>query len=184
MSVIVDPGAYTNLAGLKWVKEQAAKAKENNQASKQEKLKTPLGVSGVGKGSQKCVWKGTLPIAVEGEYPSGFGVNVQSFECPIVEGDGGEDLPALLGLKSMSEKNAILEMTPGKESLIFPGPGGYEIKLAPGYTKIPLQRAPSGHLCIPTGNFNAQTYTSSSSSSSSSAGLPRQHLTLHAQLEE
>ena len=133
---------------------------------------------------KKCVWQGTVPIAVEGEYPSGFGVNVQSFECPIVEGDGGEDLPALLGLKSMSEKNAILEMTPGKESLIFPGPGGYEIKLAPGYTKIPLQRAPSGHLCIPTGNFNAQPSTSSSSSSSSSAGLPRQHLTLHAQLEE
>ena len=182
LSIIVDPGAYTNLAGIKWVKEQADIAKQNKHASKQQKMKTPLGVSGVGKGSQKCIWQGTLPIAVEGEYPSGSGVNIQSFECPIVEGEGGEDLPALLGLKSMSDKNAILEMTPGKESLIFPGPGGYEIKLAPGYTRIPLQKAPSGHLCIPTDNFNAQS--TSSSSSSSSAGLPNQHLTLHARLEE
>ena len=181
LSIIVDPGAYTNLAGLKWVKEQAAKAREHQLASKQNKMRTPLGVSGVGKGSQKCLWKSILPIAVEGEYPSGTGASIQSFECPIVEGDGGDDLPALLGLKSMADKNAILEMTPGKESLIFPGPGGYEIKLAPGYTRIPLQKAPSGHLCIPTDRFSAQR---SGSSSSSSGGLPHQHLTLHARLDE
>ena len=172
-SIIVDPGAYTNLAGLKWVQEQAATAKANQHLSKQEKMKVPLGVSGVGNGSQQCMWQGKIPIAVEGEYPSGKNTCVHQFECPIVDG-AGKDLPALLGLKSMSEKNAILEMTPGKECLIFPGPGGYEIKLAPGFTRIPLTKAPSGHLCIPTDKF---------SSSSSSAGLPAQEFTLHSRIE-
>ena len=173
LSIIVDPGAYTNLAGIKWVQEQAAVAKQHKHSSKQDKMKTPLGVSGVGNGSQKCVWQGQVPIAVDGEYPSGQNTCVHKFECPIVEGEG-KDLPALLGLKSMSEKNAVLEMTPGKECLIFPGPGGYEIKLAPGYTRIPLVRAPSGHLCIPTDRFPT---------SSSSSGLPSPHFTLHSRVE-
>ena len=173
LSIIVDPGAYTNLAGAKWVKAQAAQAKLNNHSSKNQRMKTPLGVSGVGNGSQKCTWQGQVPIAVEGEYPSGHSTCVHQFECPIVEGEGGEDLPALLGLKSMSEKNAILEMTPGKECLIFPGAGGYEIKLAPGFTRIPLVKAPSGHLCVPTDKF----------SSSSSSGLPKQEFTLHSRVE-
>ena len=172
LSIIVDPGAYTNLAGAKWVKAQAEQAKQNKHFSKQNKMKTPLGVSGVGNGSQKCTWQGHIPIAVEGEYPSGHGTCVHQFECPIVEG-AGEDLPALLGLKKMSEKNAILEMTPGKECLIFPGAGGYEIKLAPGFTKGPLSRAPSGHLCIPTDRFP----------SSPSSGLPKQQFTLHSRVE-
>ena len=173
LSIIVDPGAYTNLAGIKWVKEQAAKAKEFKRSSNQDKMKAPLGVSGVGNGSQKCIWQGQIPIAVDGEYPSGQSTCVHKFECPIVEGEG-KDLPALLGLKSMSEKNAVLEMTPGKECLIFPGAGGYEIKLAPGFTRNPLVRAPSGHLCIPTDKFTA---------SSSSSGLPAPQFTLHSRVE-
>jgi len=173
LSIIVDPGAYTNLAGAKWIKAQAEQAKRNNHYSKQNKMKVPLGVSGVGNGSQECTWQGQIPVAVEGEYPSGRSTCVHRFECPIVEG-AGEDLPALLGLKSMSEKNAILEMTPGKECLIFPGAGGYEIKLAPGFTRIPLVKAPSGHLCIPTDKFT---------SSSSASGLPKQEFTLHSRVE-
>ena len=172
LSIIVDPGAYTNLAGVKWVKAQAEQAKQNKHYSKQNKMKVPLGVSGVGNGSQQCTWQAQIPVAVEGEYPSGHSTCVHKFECPIVEG-AGEDLPALLGLKSMSEKNAILEMTPGKECLIFPGAGGYEIKLAPGFTRIPLVKAPSGHLCIPTDKFT----------SSSSSGLPKQEFTLHSRVE-
>merc|ERR1711911_5228 len=54
LSIIVDPGAYTNLTGKKWARAQAIKAKKNNQQTKQEKMRTPLGVSGVGEGSQKC----------------------------------------------------------------------------------------------------------------------------------
>ena len=153
MSIIVDPGAYTNLAGKLWVRQQCIKAKEHNLLPKHEKMREPIGVAGVGEGSQKCVWQAQVPIAVSGEYPSGSEMQIHTFECPIVEGTG-ESVPALLGLKSMSSKNAILEMTPGKEALIFPGPGGYEIKLEPGYTRIPLKSAPSGHLCIPTDHFD------------------------------
>ena len=141
----------------------------------------PLGIAGVGDGAQECKYQASVPVAVPAEYPSGSSTALHTFECPIVEGSG-EKLPALLGLKSMAEKKAILEMTPGKEALIFPGPGGYEIKLAPGHTKIPLKKAPSGHLCIPTDHFNS--VSSSSSSSSASGGLPPPQFTLHARVRD
>ena len=86
LSIVVDPGAYTNLAGLKWIQEQAAAAKANKHHSKQEKMKVPLGVSGVGNGSQKCMWQGQIPTAVEGEYPSVENTCVHQFEGPIVDG--------------------------------------------------------------------------------------------------
>ena len=177
LSIIVDPGAYTNLAGKKWARAQAIKAKQNGQQPKESKMKTPLGVSGVGNGSQKCVYEGTIPIAVDQESSAGKGTSIHHFECPIVEG-AGEDLPALLGLKSMAAKNAVLEMTPGKECLVFPGPGGYELKLAPGYTRIPLTKAPSGHLCIPTDRFAEMK------SSSSSSSLPSKQFVFNSNVEE
>ena len=176
LSIIVDPGAYTNLCGKVWARAQSRKAQNEGHRPKQEKMKQPLGVSGVGDGAQRCEWQAQVPIAIPGEYSDGQQTVVHTFESPIVEGSG-ENLPALLGLKSMASKNAILEMTPGKECLIFPGAGGYEIKLAPGYTRIPLLKAPSGHLVIPTDHFDTVA-------SSSSGGLPSQHMTLHARLDE
>ena len=183
MSIIVDPGAYTNLAGKQWVKAQSRKALENNHQPKQTKMTRPLGISGVGDGAQECKFQASVPVAVPAEYPSGISTALHTFECPIVEGSG-ENLPALLGLKSMADKKAILEMTPGKEALIFPGPGGYEIKLAPGHTKIPLKKAPSGHLCIPTDHFSSVSSSSNSSSSSASGGLPPPQFTLHARVRD
>ena len=181
LSIIVDPGAYTNLAGKKWARSQALKATQHKYQVKQEKMRTPLGVSGVGEGSQKCTHQGSIPIAVDQETSAGASTSIHTFECPIVEGTG-EDLPALLGLKSMAAKNAILEMTPGKECLIFPGPNGYELNLAPGYTRIPLTKAPSGHLCIPSDQFHNVGVRSQSASSSSGSALPEQQFTLHSRI--
>ena len=78
---------------------------------------------------------------------------MHSFETPIVEGTG-EDIPGLLGLKSIREKKGILETEPGKEMLTFPGPGGYEIVFAPGYQQFKLEQAPSGHLVISISDFS------------------------------
>ena len=44
-------------------------------------------------------------------------------------------------------------MKEGEESLTFPGPGGYKIEWNPGFTRIALNRAPSGHLVIPCDGF-------------------------------
>jgi hypothetical protein len=88
-----------------------------------------------------------------------------TFQAPTVEG-GGSALPALLGLKSLTSKNAILEMSEGCEYLTFPGPGLYKIDWAPGAIHIPLQRAPSGHLC-----FRADLFTTGQATDQQNADL-------------
>ena len=71
----------------------------------------------------------------------------------------------------MKEKNAVLEMTKGKERLTFPGPGGYTIQWAPGARHLPLESAPSGHLMIPCAEFAKVQKTS---------GLQNSSVTFHA----
>ena len=149
LSIIVDPGAFTNLGGKAWARLQARIAMAHGLKPEQVKMKEPISVAGVGNGTQACSWKGKFPIAVNTEN----GTQVHSFETPIVEGSG-ENLPALLGLKSMAAKGAILEMQEGQEYLTFPGPGGYKIEFAPGATRIKLEKAPSGHLVIPCDGFD------------------------------
>ena len=62
-----------------------------------------------------------------------------------MEGDGS-GLPGLLGLRTLEHERAILDT--GNHELIFPGPGRVKIELPPGSTRIPLHKAPSGHLVM------------------------------------
>jgi hypothetical protein len=150
LSILVDPGAWTNLVGLKVSRLIAAYAIEHGYKPEQWKMEIPLSIMGVGNGSQECKWETKLPICIEDE--SGTDAELHYFETPTVGGTG-EDLPALLGLRSMRSKNAVMEMSPGKEKLSFPGPGGYKIEWSPGTQHFPLTCAPSGHLVIPLGDF-------------------------------
>ena len=72
----------------------------------------------------------------------------------MVEGEG-RDLPALLGLRSMSNHNAVLEMAPGREMLTLTATGGYTISWGSDAIHIPLERAPSGHLVFRTDAFQS-----------------------------
>jgi hypothetical protein len=65
----------------------------------------------------------------------------------------GADLPAILGAKSMQEKDSVLILREGKEMIVFPGPGGYKIDWSPGTRILSMTKAPSGHLVIPCDNF-------------------------------
>ena len=145
-SIIVDPGAWTNLVGGRWARALAHRAEQYHQKCKQELMRKPLEVQGVGRGTQSAKWMAKMPIAVLNKD----GVAMpQIFEVPTLEGEDGADIPALLGLKSLRGKNAVMEMEPGKECLTFPGPGGYTIEWSPGTVQIPLEVAPSGHYVIP-----------------------------------
>ena len=168
MSVIVDVGAWKNLFGRKLVRQAAQLAIAAGYMPEQWEMETPLSIQGVGNGTQQCNWEIRLPIAAE----DGNGdTHVHSFETPIVEGTG-EDIPGLLGLKSIREKKGILETEPGKEMLTFPGPGGYEIVFAPGYQQFKLEQAPSGHLVIPISDF---------SKVKKPTGVPPPRIAFHAQ---
>ena len=163
LSIVVDPGAYTNLAGEMWAKRQATAALENGRRSFRTTMRNPMSIKGVGNGSQGCSYTGTMPIAVPdtiriendpGSQPIRGQSRLMTFEAPVVEGSG-RDLPPLLGLKSLTSHHAVLECSPGKEMLTLTREGNYEINWGPGTVHIPLQRAPSGHLVFRTDAFGS-----------------------------
>ena len=53
----------------------------------------------------------------------------------------------------MSKQNGVLEMAPGHEFLMMPGPGRYNVNWSPGAVRYKLERAPSGHLILPCDAF-------------------------------
>ena len=85
-----------------------------------------------------------------GNGTEGGNVVLHRFECPVVNEPGG-DIPLILGLRSMSEKNGVLFMERGKEMLVFPGLGDYTVGWFSRTQMFPLTPAPSGHLIMPCG---------------------------------
>jgi len=63
-------------------------------------------------------------------------------------------LPLILGLRSMSEKNGVLNMRAGAPTLTFPGSGGFAVKWSPGTRHFHLISAASGHLILPCDHFD------------------------------
>ena len=149
LSVVVDPvpRAWTNLASLDWAERQAAAAHNVGLCATR---KLPCWFEGLVRALKSCRHVATLPIAVPNTIHPGFQGATPStvrrgesttfnLETPVVEGDG-RDLPALLGLSSMSNHNAVLEMAPGREMLTLTATGEY---------------SPSRHLVFKTDAFNS-----------------------------
>ncbi|CAE8605145.1 unnamed protein product [Polarella glacialis] len=172
MSIVVDPGAWTNLAGARFSRMQAQRAVAAGHTPSQSPMTRPLQIQGVGNGVQSAKWQTELPIAV----PNTDGTaTLHRFETPTVEGSG-EDLPALLGLRSIRSKQGVLETAEGKERLSFPGPGGYSIEWSPGTLHFDLEVAPSGHYVIPCDSFDLLPNTAAGGS----GGLPPASVVLHS----
>ena len=146
LSIIVDPGAWTNLMGAKLARKLVKRAMAAGHKPKQMPMER-LNVQGVGNGSQACNFKLQCPIAIPHEDGAS---HLHKISTPIVEGNG-EDLPGLLGLRSLETDRAILDT--GKRMLYYPGPGEVEIVLPPGSIAIPLEKAPSGHLVMPIDEY-------------------------------
>ena len=142
LSMIVDPGAWTNLIGADLARRLTQSALRHGIRPKQVKMDQPMTIQGVGNGTQACRYKMEIPIAVP--HTDG-GSHQHTLTVPIVEGTGSE-LPGLLGLRSLESARAILDM--GTQRLIFPGQGPLTMELPPGTVEIPLQKAPSGHLVM------------------------------------
>ena len=147
-ALLIDPGAHTNLVGLKWVQQMLDKAQRAGRTPSQARLQEPLTVQGVGQGVQRCTWSVSMPICTPCKVDGQETVAQHAYESPIVDGSGA-DLPALLGLKSLRAKSAILVLSERDEDLrmILPGPGGVHIE-ATGAVEYPLTVAPSGHLLL------------------------------------
>ena len=146
LSIIVDPGAWTNLMGANLARKLAKRALATGHKPRQVPMER-LNVQGVGNGSQQCNFKLQCPIAT----PHTDGAShLHQISTPIVEGTGA-DLPGLLGLRSLETDRAILDT--GKRQLIYPGPGEVTWNPPPGSVTIPLEKAPSGHLVMPIDEY-------------------------------
>ncbi len=146
-ALLIDPGSWGNLAGENWVKRAAQLALRSGKKPVQEKRPSALTVKGVGNGTQSCSHNVTLPVALErsdGKCSSG------TFTTPTIN---GSNLPALLGLKTLIDKRAVLDLP--NMQLHFLGPGDITLNLPPGSESYPIHHAPSGHLMLPCCEFQA-----------------------------
>ena len=149
-SMLVDLGSLINVVGANTAKDFKNTARKAGYETTVEKRSNRLNVNGVGKGSAPCDTQGTFPIAVQyKEQPT----QLDSYKANIAEGSGA-NLPAILGSRSMQDKDAVLLLRQGSEVMAFPGPGGYKIEWSPGTKLLPMKPAPSGHLVIPCDNFS------------------------------
>ena len=113
--LLVDPGAWSNLAGESWIQGMAAKAIAAGYKVAQGPLAKPLRVAGVGKSPDRAEWEVRVPIALVDSEGTGV---LHEYHAPVIGGTG-KGLPALLGLQSMSRQNAVLEMANGCEFLTY-----------------------------------------------------------------
>ena len=140
-ALLIDPGSWGNLAGDQWVKRAAALAIKSGKKPTQERRSQPLNLRGVGHGTQACSHDVRIPIALERTDGSS---TPGTFTTPTVNNSG---LPALLGLKTMLDRRAILDLPNMQLHLL--GPGDAELRLPPGSESYQLHHAPSGHLMLP-----------------------------------
>ena len=172
LSMIVDPGAWTNLIGADLAAQLARRATEAGHSPRQVPMDQPLNIQGVGNGTQQCTHQLVTPIAV---HDSEGRATLHSLTAPVVQG-GGRQLPGLLGLRSLESLGAVLDM--GRQQLIMPGGGDRPHEWPSGTTIIPLQKAPSGHLVLVIDEFERAM------ACRNGAGLPERSLQLHAQTGE
>ena len=172
-SLLVDPGSRGNLAGSQWMREAAKAGLKFGHVPTESKRPKPLNVMGVGNGSQACRYDVEMPVALtraDGTVASG------TFTAPTVDDSG---LPALLGLTSLRDARALLDMHTLK--LHFCGPNGANIELSPGSQTFNLEVSPSGHLVVPCCEFQKQAKISETGGFTLQ---PQQQLTLTAQSAE
>ena len=138
VGLLVDPGSYGNLVGAQWLEEAVLRMHVQPNLIPRD---SPLQVGGVGKGAQVCRDDCRMPISLTRQDGS---VSAGSFTSPVVLQSG---CPALLGLRSLQENRAILDLS--KKQLHFVGPGEPTLVLPPGSETFQLETAISGHLLLP-----------------------------------
>ena len=159
LGLLIDPGSYGNLCGQAWAEEAAKRAREQGYTAEFTSRKNPLTVGGVGKGSQTCTQDVLLPAVMERSDGS---VQVGTYNAPVIQGSA---TPALLGLKSLREHRALLDISSGMLHLC--APGEVQLTLPPGSESFPLSSAPTGHFLLPFQDY--ARYTSASAKTAPSA---------------
>jgi hypothetical protein len=139
--LLVDCGAWDNLVGDKWAWRQGTQAMQNGMPSTWREMDRGISVEGVGKQAQSTSIEGCIPgVLADGQ--------TMDYTAPVLP---DSELPALLGLRTLEEKHAVIDTRPNKRKLYL----GADIQIIPGpnTTVYDMEKAPSGHLLLPVSNF-------------------------------
>ncbi|CAK0883471.1 unnamed protein product, partial [Prorocentrum cordatum] len=143
--LLIDPGAYDNLVGDRWVMRMAALAKRACLEPTQRRMDQSIGVEGVGTNAQIAKEEVTMPGAAKDERGK---VHQISYKAPVVP---DSDIPALWGKRSLKHNRAVVDMINNK--LYLCGPGRVQFTPPPGALTFNLEDSRSGHLLLPISHF-------------------------------
>ena len=144
IGALIDPGSKGNGAGEKWIMKMIERCEKMGISPEIVKRAYPLDLNGVGDNTQRCTHDVGFPTAIQGRRGM-IGGNIRMPWIPQ------PDVPCLLGLDSMADLEAILDI--GGRRLIIPGKSGVKIILGEDSEEIKLYPSPSGHLIMPIDLF-------------------------------
>ena len=103
--LLVDTGAFQNIAGSYWVSRVEEILKQEGQPPIEwSKLDNPHPVSGVGKDIVYAKWNAKIPI----KFPGG---GRTTYNCLYME---NSKCPGLLGMQSLNQTGSILDLRAGE----------------------------------------------------------------------
>ena len=142
--LLIDPGAFDNLAGSRWVDRMRQLGYEGTY----QEIR-PIGVEGVGAQGQQA----TQSIQVRGHVRSLDGqTHSARYQAPVIQ---GSDIPALWGQKSLARNRAVLNTV--DRTLHLCGAGEIQFTPPPGTLSLQLELSSSGHLLLPFTELQAVT---------------------------
>ena len=156
--LLVDTGAVLNLTGDSWTNRMEAVVAQQDLPSESQlsygDLEIPQNVMGVGKEADVATKMVNMPIGLT-TADGGVNANYTATVLP------NSDVPALLGLNCMQKSKAILDLREDKCHMwIANNLDDLEITVKPGremnVTKMPMVKAPSGHLILKCTDFPSQ----------------------------
>ena len=135
---MIDTGAWNNLVGSSWVDRMNRQNKAIGKVpSTEQKLAKPVVLGGVGKDTQEAKHRVTMPTTIGGAD--------SQFSATMID---GSNLPALLGLKTLKEKNGILDLRTNR-LIMSNSSDSVTIDCPVGTTVLQLEPAPGGYLMLP-----------------------------------
>jgi len=148
-TILLDIGANVNAVGRRTLETMKTRIPAEFEVAERDRA-SELRLSGVGQGTVSCTRTVKMPMAVR--WLNEEKASKCNFQANIAEG-AGENLPAIMGNASMEEKNVILLLGKGKQTMIFPGPGGYKLECSTGSKKLPIMKSQTKHLVVKIDDF-------------------------------
>ena len=152
-SLLVDTGAFRNIAGSSWIAQtEAALKKAGQEPVKWQKLPQPHPVSGVGNDTVHAHWQVEVPVVLPGGGKT-------TYTCLYLE---DSQCPALLGMRSLKETGTILDLRPGKMCM-YSGDTS-KIRIDVGKSKevsvMDLEQGSGGHILLPCAQYAGKQQSS------------------------